>query len=56
MLMQIVGDDPFREFKKFIVEEQKIGIGQVGYNNLFKLNKIIKEKTQWVRNDNDMIR
>ena len=56
MLMQIVGDDPFREFKKFIVEEQKMGVGQVGYNNLFKLNKMIKEKTQWVRNDNDMIR
>jgi hypothetical protein len=29
MLMQIVGDDPFREFKKFIVEEQKMGVGQV---------------------------
>ena len=56
ILMQIVGDDPFREFKKFIVEEQKMGVGQVGYNNLFKLNKMIKEKTQWVRNDNDMIR
>ena len=33
-----------------------MGVGQVGYNNLFKLNKMIKEKTQWVRNDNDMIR
>ena len=56
MLMQIVGDDSFRDFKKFIVEEQKMGVGQVGYNNLFKLNKMIEEKTQWVRNDNDMIR
>jgi len=54
-LMQIVGEDAFREFKKFIVEEKKLGIGPVGYNNISKLNKMIKEKTQWVRNDNDMI-
>ena len=56
ILIQIIGDDPFREFKKFIVEEQKMGIGQIGSNNLFKLNKMIKKMTQWVRNDNDMIR
>jgi hypothetical protein len=55
-LMQIVGEDAFRNFKKFIVEGQKMGVGQLGYNNLSKLNKMIKEKTQWVRNDNDMIR
>lgn len=54
-LLQIVGEDSFREFKKFIVEEKKLGVGQVGYNNISKLNKMIKEKTQWVRNDNDMI-
>ncbi|MDG1919762.1 MAG: hypothetical protein P8I75_00965 [Flavobacteriaceae bacterium] len=56
MLMQIVGDDPFRELKKFIVEEQKMGVGQLGYNNISKLNKMIEKMTQWVRNDNDMIK
>ena len=56
MLMQIVGDDSFRELKKFIVEEQKMGVGQLGYNNITKLNKMIEKMTQWVRNDNDMIR
>ncbi len=56
MLMQIVGDDPFRELKKFIVEEQKMGVGQLGYNNISKFNKMIEKMTQWVRNDNDMIR
>ena len=55
-LMQIIGEDLFREYKKFIVEEQKMGVGQLGYNNISKLNKLIKEKTQWVRNDNSMIR
>lgn len=55
-LMQIVGEDAFRNFKKFIVEGQKMGVGQLGYNNLSKLNKMIKEKTQWVRNDNSMIK
>ena len=54
--MQIVGEDAFRNFKKFIVEGQKMGVGQLGYNNLSKLNKMIKEKTQWVRNDNSMIK
>lgn len=54
-LLQIVGEDAFREFKKFIVEGKKLGVGQVGYNNISKLNKMIKEKTQWIRNDNDMI-
>ena len=54
-LMQIIGEDAFREFKKFIIEEQKMGVGQLGYNNISKLNKMIKEKTQWIRNDNDMI-
>ena len=54
--MQIIGEDLFREYKKFIVEEQKMGVGQLGYNNISKLNKLIKEKTQWVRNDNSMIR
>ena len=55
-LMQIVGEDAFRDFTKFIVKGQKIGVGQLGYNNLSKLNKMIKEKTQWVRNDNSMIK
>lgn len=55
-LMQIVGEDAFRDFKKFIVEEQKMGVGQLGYNNISKLNKMIKEKTQWIRNDSSMIR
>ena len=56
MLMQIVGDDRFREFKKFIVEEQKMGVGQLGYNNISKLYNMVKKMTQWVRNDNSMIR
>ena len=56
MLMQIVGDDPFREFKKFIVEEQKMGVGQLGYNNISKLYNMVKKMTQCVRNDNSMIR
>ena len=55
-LIQIVGEDAYREFKKFIVEEQKMGVGQLGYNNISKLNKMIKEKTQWIRNDNSLIR
>lgn len=55
-LMQLVGEDAFRDLKKFIVEGQKMGVGQLGYNNLSKLNKMIKEKTQWVRNDNSMIK
>ena len=54
--MQIVGEDAFRDFKKFIVEGQKMGVGQLGYNNLSKLNKMIKEKTQWVKNDNSMFK
>ena len=56
LLMQIVGEDALREFKKFIVEEQKMGVGQLGYNNISKFNKMIAEMTQWVRNDNSMIR
>jgi len=55
-LIQIIGEDAYREFKKFIVEGQKMGVGQLGYNNISKLNKIIKEKTQWIRNDNSLIR
>lgn len=55
-LIQIIGEDAYREFKKFIVEKQKMGVGQLGYNNISKLNKMIKEKTQWIRNDNSMIR
>ena len=39
-----------------ILKKQKKGVGQLGYNNLSKLNKMIKEKTQWVRNDNSMIK
>jgi len=55
-LIQIIGEDAYREFKKFIVEGQKMGVGQLGYNNISKLNKMIKEKTQWIRNDNSLIR
>ena len=55
-LMQIIGEDPFREYKKYIIENRKMGVGQLGYNNISKLNKMIKEKMQWVRNDNSMIR
>ena len=33
-----------------------MGVGQVGYNNLFKLNNMIKKMSQCVRNDNCMIR
>ena len=56
ILIQIIGDDPFIEFKKFIVEEQKMGVGQLGYNNISKLYKMVKKMTQWVRNDNSMIK
>ena len=54
-LIQIIGEDQFREFKKFIVEEKKLGVGSKGYNNLYKLNKMMKEKSQWIKNNNSMI-
>ena len=54
-LIQIIGEDQFREFKKFIVEEKKLGVGSKGYNNLYKLNKMMKEKSKWIKNDNSMI-
>ena len=54
-LIQITGEDQFREFKKFIVEEKKLGVGSKGYNNLYKLNKMMKEKSQWIKNNNSMI-
>lgn len=54
-LIQMIGEDQFREFKKFIVEEKKLGVGSKGYNNLYKLNKMMKEKSQWIKNNNSMI-
>ena len=33
-----------------------MGVGQLGYNNISKLYNMVKKMTQWVRNDNSMIR
>ena len=55
-LMNEAGEESLEDFMKFIREGQKLGTGQTGYNNTSKFKKKIKElKTNWIRNNNDMI-
>ena len=55
-LMQEAGEESLDEFMKFIREGSKFGVGQTGYNNTSKFRKKInKLRTNWIRNNNDMI-
>lgn len=55
-LMNEAGEESLEDFMKFIREGQKLGTGQTGYNNTSKFKKKIKAlKTNWIRNNNDMI-
>jgi hypothetical protein len=55
-LMNEAGEEGSEDFMKFIREGQKLGTGQTGYNNTSKFKKKIKAlKTNWIRNENDMI-
>ena len=55
-LMNESGEELEEDFIKFIIEQKKCGTGQQGRNNLYRFRKKLKDmRTNWVRNDNDMI-
>lgn len=55
-LIQEAGEESINDFMKFVREGQKFGTGQKGYNNTSKFRKKIDRlRSNWIRNDNDMI-
>lgn len=55
-LIQEAGEETINDFMKFVREGQKFGTGQKGYNNTSKFRKKIDRlRSNWIRNDNDMI-
>ena len=55
-LIQEAGEETINDFMKFVREGQKFGTGQKGYNNTNKFRKKIDRlRSNWIRNDNDMI-